>query len=225
MKRFLLLGTLCLTLLIGGCNESLKTKGGSGSVVIRNSVTEVDPNGNTKVSNTETIFDVNQPDNPNKTAGIKYHMNPDGSTDVSLTTGDSQNVASIAAGANLLRIPIYAGIALIPIALSVGYFTRNLKWAGIIGATGIIMIAGSYILSQYAIYFLGFLFILMVFGAYLLYDYYRQAKANNENVLLMQKLRRDGAIDLNKFKEAAEKTQSKSTKKIVDRIKEKKWNG
>lgn len=217
-----MVGTLFLTLciLIGSCNNA-KTDGGSGAVTVRNKVTEITSSGSVRTTETETSFVVKQPDNPDKTGGITYSTNPDGTFDVAISTGGSYNVAKTIANSNLLRLPMYAGIGLIPIALAVGYFTRNIKWAIIIGVAGVIMIAGSYLLAEYALYFLALLGILLLFGAYLLYDYYKQAKANNENVKLMQKLRQSGAVDLNKFKEIAEDVQSKSTVKIVDRIKEK----
>jgi len=223
MKRALLLGTLFLILSIFiGCDNGLSTKGGNGAIVSRNKTTIINSDATVKTIETETVVNLTQPNNPNGNGHIQYETKSDGTFQINVNTGGSFNVANIVAGANLLKIPMYAGIALIPIALAVGYFTRNIKWALIIGLSGAGMIAGSYFLSQYAVYFLGLLGVLFIFGAYLLYDYYRQAKANIENVKLIDKARELGVIDQEKFKKLAEQpgVQSKSTKKIVRHIKD-----
>jgi hypothetical protein len=176
-------------------------------------------NGSIRVTDGPVVIDavVEQPESPRNSGTITVTNN---GTKIVVSTGESRNDTDIIASANLLKVPMYAGIGLIIVGVLVGYFFRNIRWAIIIGCIGVTMIIGSYLLSKYAIYFLLGFAVLGIYGVFLLRDYILNKKSNEENVKLLQVLKKTGDVNEKKLSSLASVLQSKETKKIVKKIKE-----
>lgn len=207
------LASICFT----GCESSHSS---GGDVVITQSEVMTGTDGTTKETITKVV--IAQPQNPKTGTDFKYEVSPKG-IEVSGNLPASTNMAETIGSINLLRIPMYAGIAMLIAGAVVGAILKNIRWGVTLGAVGAIMIIGSYLLTKFAIYFLFGLLVLAAFGLYLLWDYIRQRNANSETVKTIQAAKTAGVIsDVEKFAKIADSVQGKGTQHIVAKIKGKK---
>lgn len=232
--RIILPLMITISILISGCSGWLEScnKGGSGLVKFGNKITEILPDG--KTVTTEKIVEVNtnQPDNPNSNANVTAKFDNKGNIIVSTNTGSSHNTTR----------DIAAFKSTVP-----------LMWAGIgIGLVGAIILLAGKLRLKYMIWGIGFILyggalsvlsivlpsnimlftILLISGAVLLvgfigYMVYRQFKvdtANEENVSVIEMLKRKFMTkeDIDReFKQPGGivyEAQSTSTKKEVNKI-------
>ncbi len=218
MKYYLFILLIALaSISFSGC-ESPHSRG--GDVVIEQHEVLVGTDGTKETTTTVTI---SQPDDPKTETDFKYEIPPGGGIKIAGNLPASTNVAEIIGTANLLKIPMYAGIAMLIAGGLVWAFLKNIKWGATLGVIGMIMIVGSYLLAKFAVYFMLGLVALVAFGLYLLWDYIRQRNANSETVKTIQAAKETGAIsDPKAFAAIADSVQGKGTKSIVAKIKGKK---
>ena len=206
-----------ITTLLGGCGIlKFKDEPGSGFIKQKTTITEQLPTGTVKTTETSSEISVKQPDNGKTAAGITQR---DGN--ITINTGNAHNTTQILANANLLTIPMYFGIAMIGLGVILGIFAANKTWAIIIGTTGVLMVVGTYLLAQYAIYFLLGLGIILLYVGYLLYDRLILKKSNEENIKAIEVALDTGQINKDAFAKIENTIQNKKTKSIVDEVQRK----
>ncbi len=227
---------VCLISLISlitfiGCESKIPTsKGGYISVT-----DYLNSQKNPDTSDVKTDILVQQPDNPNDSAGLKLTKKPDGTVEVETSTGDSQDVADVptqVAKVKLLYVPIILASLLI-IGGVLSFVWLNKKVGIGLAAGGILLLVLLYTLSQYAIIYLIF-GIVIVFGAagFLLWNKLSENKklfnGNVENVSLVETIK-DVLTDEQRKKifgdrntiGTARAIQSQDTINLVKEIKEK----
>lgn len=177
----------------------------------------------------KTEITVRQPDNAKTPAELNITQDPNGYLTMGANTGNSHNIADLAAinaKFKSLNPLIIMGAVLMIIGVLAGWLTHNVKLGLLIGGTGVCMIILSVLLAEYAIYFLILAAIIAIgAGWYFLRNLGLNAKANIENIAVIEALRKDLPENLeNKwFKEShasAKIIQSPSTIKLVKQIKE-----
>lgn len=218
MHRFLLI-LILMGSLLAGCDD-FNQHGGKGRLIFDDQVVVRQADGSTTTTTYHSEVDIGSAESPNKPAIVEYNKD-EHKVIVKLDTGTSRNDTAILASINLLKIPMYAGLVLIVIGVLVGIIFKNMKWAVAIGATGVGIAVGSYLLAQYAVYFLLGFGIIFAYGFYLLWDYMRRKKANIENVELIERAKSRGIIKIDEFHDLARALQSDSTKQIVEIAKDK----
>ncbi len=213
MRRYLILLFLCLSLV--GC-DSFRNDGGSSGIA---KVTEVIAPDGTKTTTTIKA-DAKQPSNPSDATTISFELKPDDTVLIRTIVAGSQNTTKDLAEVNLLKLPMYFGVGLIALGGLAALVFNQYKWGIGLGATGAAMIIGTYLLAQYAPYFLFGIGIAAVWGCWLLYDYTKRKQAADEIVTANQIARETGVIDKEAYSKIAENIQSRSTAKIVKEIKD-----
>ena len=211
--KYTILILIVLMLFSSAC--SLSNRGGSATYDQTDVIT-VDAQGK-KTETITTKSSVIQPDDPKSPATLIITPTKNG-TEIKANTGNSYNIDEILAGISLLRIPMYAGLGLIVVAVLVGVIFKQIQWAVAIGATGLGMAVGSYLLAKYAIWFLLGFGILAIYGVYLIRDYFIKHKGAEEMVMTVDAAKVAGAIDIEKFNKVANEIQSKTTMGLVNKI-------
>ncbi len=115
---------------------------------------------------------------------------------------------------------VFGGI-LILAGIAVAFVIKNPYWAGILIGFGIAIPVLTYLLVQYAIYFLFGISILLVFGGWLVYKHFFVKKALDETVKLVDVAKKTGVIDEDKFHDLAKADnpiQSEKTQEIVAEV-------
>lgn len=203
-------------LILFGCQSGI-SRGGQASIDRQQVIESVSPDGTTTKTTTRTTTVIKQPENPKDPGVINY----DGPKDkIDISTGASNNIAKSLASVNLLQIPMYAGIGMVMIGVLIGAFLKNYRWAITIGASGLAMVAASFLLAEFAIYFMGLFVIFVAYIGYLAYDYVQSRKAAAEIVKTNEVLKTANMVDKENLAKVADKVQSESTKKIVRKLKE-----
>lgn len=219
MRYYLCILLIALaSLSFSGCDSSHSRGGG---ITIEQNEILVDTDGTKKT--TVTTVTVTQPDNPKSENGLTYTVPPGGGIKIDANLPAASNVAEIIGATNLLKIPMYAGIAMLIAGGLIWAVLKNIRWGASLGGIGLVMILGSYLLAKFALYFMFGLLALVAFGLYVLWDYIRQRNANSETVKTIQAAKETGAIsDPKAFAAIADSVQGKGTKQIVAKIKGKK---
>lgn len=215
MRYYLIILLIALaSISFTGC-ESPHSRG--GDVVIEQHEVMVSTDGTRE---TTTVVTISQPEDPKSGTDFKYEIPPNGGIKIVGNLPAASNVAEIVGATNLLKIPMYAGIAVLIAGGLVWAILKNIRWGATLGGVGVIMILGSYLLAKFALYFMFGLLALVAFGLYVLWDYIRQRNANSETVKTIQAAKETGAIsDPKAFAAIADSVQGKGTKQIVARIK------
>jgi hypothetical protein len=167
-----------------------------------------------KVTVTTTKVEVAQPENPTSPANIVVDEKGNVKTD----TGSAPDNAVALREVDLAKLPMFAGIALVVVGLVVGLFFAAM-WGMIIGIVGVGMIIGSYLLAQYAAWFLLGFGVLIAAGIYFVRDYFKTKSGLNDVVTSVEVAKKAGIIDGEAFKKVAEQVQTKDTAIKVDQIK------
>jgi hypothetical protein len=215
VKKLLFICILTLCLL--GCNDSIR--GGDSQVIVKDTTTQITETGDVVTKDHSIIVDLQSPNSPNAPSTIIISKDKNGVIRVETVISSAYNIASAIAKIGLLKIPMYAGVILLALGAVVFLIFKDIKWALAIGAVGGIMVVGSYLLAQYAIYFLLGFFILIAYGVWLLVDYMRQRRANDENTRGLQVLKETGLVDKEKANRIMDSIQSPSTKRIIKKVK------
>lgn len=216
MKFLKLIPIFLIFIVLAGCLKGALA-GGLGDYNQEQTIVTDNPDGSKTTTTTTTHANIQSPQGTNKPAVMTVTPTKEG-IKVQYQTGTSYNIDQIMENAKLLRIPMYAGLALLVAGALVLIFTKDIVWASIIGGTGIIMCVGSYLLAEYALYFLIGLGVIACFGIYHIVRYVKINTAHNENVELIEKGMERGIIKTDEFKTMADDLQSKSTKKLVDQV-------
>ena len=221
-KTSIVVGTLLALIFCFNVGCSTQQKGGTADVTYTETTTSLDANDK-PVTTTKTVEVASvQPDSPQAPAKVDVIMPPGGGTNITASSGSGQNNAGIMAAAGNAKIITYAGLGMTIFGILVcGLLLKNWVWAGIVSGTGVAITVLSYLLVQYAMFFLFGFVILVAYGAYLGWDYLRQRRAAAENVEIIQKGKEKGIIDPVKFNDLADVVQSSSTKAVVKSVKKK----
>ncbi len=227
MRKWLQAIFLGTILSLSSCDTLPKIHGGDVVYTKTTTTTVLDENKNPKVTVEKTDIVAHQPENA-KTPAI---INIDKGDTIRATTGESQDLSKIEkilASVGMLSPVIYAGIAMIIAGAGVFIFLKDAKWAIILGLVGGGMIAGAYLLVQYAMWFMLGVIALAIWGIYFLISHKKLQLANIENIGVVQALKKELPQEVqDKYfegKDALVKTmQSKSTQTIVDNVKEKEF--
>lgn len=186
-RRYLLLATLPLILLVSGCGSVPRYAGGQTSVKHTETVSETAPEGTTRVKENTTEVTSSQPENAATPALIDINGKK-----INTSTGQPQEVSAVATALgriNFLNPLLYAGIILILGGVAVFAITKNLNQAGIIAGAGLGMVVLSYLLVSYGMYILiGCLLVAAIAAVYLLYKY---RKAVVEQVSLTEVMKKE----------------------------------
>lgn len=217
--KFVCLFIICFVSMLG-CQSGYD--GGSISVNFSDTESAQRLNGAVVSRDNSLKVNVDAPSAPDGPSTVVIEKQADGIVKVTTQISKSHNIAGTLAKINLLQIPMYAGVALMLLSILIFWFLKDLRWAGIFFIVGATMVVGTYLLAQYAIYFMLGLAVVIIYGIYLLYDYFRQRKANDENVSLIQLLKNKGLIAKETLSDFADAIQSDTTKKIVEKVKKKK---
>lgn len=214
--RFITLLGLMGILLLSGC-QNWADKGGKTETTITSKEPIINNEGKVLGEKTTTIHvESQQPENPKTPAIINIeHDKNTGITKIDTTTGNSHNSSDAKIKGSLLNIIVYCGIALVVGGVAIGIFLKQIKWAVAVSATGAVMIIGAVLLAEYAVWFLVGFGILAVWGVFLLRDYIRQFKANNEQAKVLKELEEKGVVDTRKL------PLSKTTRRIQESVIEK----
>lgn len=212
MKLFLL-SFICFFCI--SCQSKVNDYGGNATIISSKEVISTD--GNKIKESTKIIVD--QPDNAEKTATIRYK-------DIVIGSGSSFNTAAIRASFSNISIVTYTGVSLVVLAGLIFVFSKQLKWSLGIGGTGLLLIILSHVLPQYPFIFLLGIIIFIIYLIYTLRDRFIKAKAVEENVKFIEALKPKISPEdkQNAFKikgGLADITQSSSTKKEVEKIRKK----
>lgn len=229
MKKYaiiLLLGAFLALSACGGSGlfSSPTTDGGNASVVESNKETKFDETGKpTSVTEHKIEGKMKQPDNPTGGMGFRLGKDKNGNATITAETdGGSQNNTKILAQFSLAKIVTFAGVAMVFAGLAVGYFTKNVKWALIVGLTGVGMAILAQVMVAYAGFFLLGILALAGYGAYLVRDYIRQRKAVEEQTVKsnLATVVADHGVNLTPelMKKIAEQVYSETTTKIEKAI-------
>lgn len=224
--KHLFVGLILSMVLSMGCMGT--SDGGDGKIIIDQTISSLDKDGQPVSTHQIITLDVNQPTDPDKPAIANIQL-PDG-TMVGLNSGSAGSAAKIKASNLLLSPVIYVGIALVLVGAVSFIFTKNLVMSAILSGTGILLIVGSYLLAQYSFIILCVGLVLAVgAGIYLLWRYRVANTAAVENTKLInvikEKLPDDSYNEVFYGKDGADpltKTiQQPSTQKFVDQVKQK----
>jgi hypothetical protein len=218
--KYITLFFICCALFLMSCQTG--TKGGNGDIIYTQKTETIDENNKPVVTTTTVTNKVEQPESAKGSAISEVVVKPDGTAIITNSTGGSYNISQIMGEISLLRIVTYAGIGLILIGLVVGWLFKDIKWGIIIGICGAGMVAGSYLLAKYAAIFLILVLVLIAYGVWFIIDRFKQQRSNDENVKVIDVLKETGAVEPEKVAKVANIIQSKATKKIVKKVKEKK---
>jgi hypothetical protein len=137
---------------------------------------------------------------------------------VKTDTGSAPDNAVALKEVDLAKIPMYCGIGLVLLGIGVAFFFAPI-WGIIIGIVGGAMIIGSYLLAQYAAWFLLGFGVLIAAGIYFVRDYFKTKSGLNDVVTSVEVAKKAGIIDGEAFKKVAEQVQTKDTAIKVDQIK------
>lgn len=217
MWKYLIIAIFPLLLI--GCAGHIPAKGGNLTAEQVVETTSMDERGQPVISKETTKATVQQPDDPSTPAGLVI-TKKDGKTIINGSSSASQNNAKDLAAINLLELPMWIGCLMIPAGLLFGLATKKWYWAGAIMGTGILMAVGTYLLTQYAIYFFLGIIVLLAAAGYLLWKYFTDKKALVETVKFIDATKAAGGIDKAVMKKVSEETtiQSDKTKEIVDEL-------
>jgi hypothetical protein len=216
MSKILILCCFFLVFL-GGCNSGIWGFGGKAAVKTEYITHIQHPDGKKETEVRRFESTVDQPDNPQSGGAILYD-NKTGN--ITAQTGSARDSVKTIASTNLLKIPMYAGIGMIIAGVLVGAFLRNFKWGITLAASGFAMVVASFLLAQYAIYFMGLFAVFVAYLGYLMFDYTRSRRAAEEIVETNEILKSTNMIDKEKLAKVADQVQSKSTKKMIRKIKD-----
>jgi hypothetical protein len=216
--KYIIVLLISLFLLVG-CQSG--TAGGNGEIVYTKTVESVDKDDKPVKTTTTVVNDVKQPESAKGSAVSEVVIKPDGTAVITNSTGGSYNATQILGELNLLQIPMYTGIGLIICGLAIGFLFKDVKWGLIVGLCGVGMVAGSYLLARYAAWFLILGLALIAYGVWFIIDRFKQQKSNDENIKVIDILKETGEVEPTKVAKVADIVQSKSTKKIVKKVKEK----
>ncbi len=201
----------CFATLLVSCSGIPK----GGHSVFERTVTEtVQTDAGPKVVTTTTKVEVAQPENPTSPANIAV----DDKGNVKADTGSAPDNAVALREVDLAKLPMFAGIALVVVGLIVGIFFAAM-WGVIIGIVGVGMIIGSYLLAQYAAWFLLGFGVLVAAGVYFVRDYFKTKSGLNDVVTSVEVAKKAGIMNAEAFKKVAEQIQTTDTAKKVDQIK------
>ncbi len=217
MWKFLILTVLSLALI--GCAGHIPVKGGNLTAQQVTEVTSIDELGRPVVTKETTSASVQQPEDPGTPAGLTISKK-NGQTIITGSSSAAQNNAVDLAEIDLLQLPMWIGCLMIPAGLIFGLVTKNWYWGGAIIGTGALMAIGTYLLTQYAMYFFLGIIILIAAAGYLLYKYFVRNRALHETVKLVDAAKAVGGVNKDVLKRISEDTtiQSEKTKEIVDEI-------
>lgn len=183
----------------------------------------------TSTTKEKTEITVRQPENAKTPAELNIVQDPDGYLTIGTNTGNSHNIADIAAidakFKSLNPLTIMGGVLII-IGVLAGWLTQNVKLGLTISLTGVGLVVLSVLLAEYTIYFL-ILASLLAIGAgwYWLRKHGIIETANLENIAIIESLRKDLPPEVDKkwFEDKnanAKIMQSPSTIHLVKKIKE-----
>ena len=214
--KYVICAFLCLFLI--GC-QATKQIGGDGNATYSRQTKVISPDGTINETTTTVDATTKQADNASTPATLSLKDNTDGTVLVNIDTGKPRDVDTIKGMFNILNIVTYAGIGLIVIGIAVGFLLKNIQWAVVIGLVGVGMIAGSYLLAQYAIWFMFGLVVILLYGGYLAYSTIKLNQAVVETVDTVDNLLVTGKLNKEELKKIAPITQSTSTRKLINGIK------
>jgi hypothetical protein len=216
MRFFILLFLSSLILI--GCNSSF-TDG--GNTVFSKITEESLADGGTK--KTSISVAVQQPEAPKDGAVISFKDKPDGTVDVSTSTGQSQDISNIQAAVakiGMLHPLVWAGAALCVLGVLAAAIAGQYKWGAGLFIGGLAMALGAAIIAEYAVYFGIIGIIVVIWLLYVLWDNKVNKKGFIENTKVIERIKKELPDDKKEqlFNEKSGDValiQSSSTKNLV----------